>query len=32
MILGVGWEQPIQKMIYFLYHKNSIGWADQYEK
>jgi hypothetical protein len=30
--LGIGWEQPIRKIIYFLYPKNSIGWADQYEK
>jgi hypothetical protein len=30
-ILGIGWKQPIQKIIYFLYPKNSIGWADRYE-
>jgi hypothetical protein len=30
--LGIGWEQPIQKIMYFLYPKNSIGWADRYKK
>jgi hypothetical protein len=31
-ILSIGWEQPIRKIIYFLYPKNSIDWADRYEK